>query len=257
MKKNDNIFSLKNKVVLITGAGRGIGQHLAQKIAEENAIVYAIDKQFTKKTSKSSMKNLFKIKCDITDQDRFKQICSDIVKKKKRIDVLINNAGISKANKQPGKLYAKDKWDETLKINLTAHFSCSQEVIQYMKRQKQGSIINITSINAELGFPRNPAYVASKGGLKMLGKALAKDWGKYGIRVNNLGPGYIKTGMTKKSYSNKKLREERTKHTMLGRWGDKDDLVGPCIFLASDASGYITGQDVYVDGGWLANSIIT
>ena len=257
MKINNNLFSLKNKVVLITGAGKGIGQHLAEKIAEQDAIVYAIDKQFTKKTSKNSIKNLFKIECDITDQDRFRQVCSDIVRKRKKIDVLINNAGISKANKQSGKMYPKDKWDETLRINLTAHFSCSQEVIQYMKRQKQGSIINITSINAELGFPRNPAYVASKGGLKMLGKALAKDWGKYGIRVNNLGPGYIKTDITKKSYSNKKLREERAKHTMLGRWGEKDDLVGPCIFLASDASSYITGQDVYVDGGWLANSIIT
>ena len=203
------------------------------------------------------MKNLFKIKCDITDQEKFRQICFDIVKKKKKIDVLINNAGISMASKQPGKIYAKDKWDETLRINLTAHFSCSQEVIQYMKKRKQGSIINITSINAELGFPRNPAYVASKGGLKMLGKALAKDWGKYGIRVNNLGPGYIRTEMTKSSYSNKKLRKERTKHTMLGRWGEMDDLVGPCIFLASDASKYITGQDVYVDGGWISNSIIT
>ena len=257
MKNNDNLFSLKNKVVIITGAGRGIGQYLAEKIVERDAIVYAIDKQFTKKTSKNSMKNLFKIKCDITKQDTFRQVCADIVRKKKKIDVLINNAGISMANKQSGKIYAKDKWDETLRINLTAHFSCSQEVIQYMKRWKRGSIINITSINAELGFPRNPAYVASKGGLKMLGKALAKDWGKYGIRVNNLGPGYIRTEMTKSSYSNKKLREERAKHTMLGRWGEKDDLVGPCIFLASDASKYITGQDVYVDGGWISNSIIT
>ena len=169
MKINNNLFSLKNKVILITGAGRGIGQHLAEKIAEQNAIVYAIDKRFHK-TSKRSMKNLFKIKCDITDQDSFKQVCVNIVRKKKRIDVLINNAGISQANKQSGKPYAKNKWDETLRINLTAHFSCSQEVIQYMKKRKQGSIINITSINAELGFPRNPAYVASKGGLKRLGK---------------------------------------------------------------------------------------
>ena len=204
MKIKNNLFSLKNKVVLITGAGRGIGQHLAEKITEQNAVVYAIDKQFAKKTSRHSMKNLFKIKCDITDQDAFKQVCANIVRKNKRIDVLINNAGISQANKQSGKLYAKDKWDDTLRINLTAHFSCSQEVIQYMKKRKRGSIINITSINAELGFPRNPAYVASKGGLKMLGKALAKDWGKYGIRVNNLGPGYIKTNMTRGSFSNKK-----------------------------------------------------
>jgi len=256
MKTINNLFSLRNKVVLITGAGRGIGKHLAEKIADQDAKVFAIDKKFTKNSYKNK-KNLSKIVCDITDQDAFKLICTEIIKKKKRIDVLINNAGISLANHKPGKMYAKNKWDDTIKINLTAHFTCSQEVIQYMKKQKSGSIINITSINAELGFPRNPSYVASKGGLKMLGKALAKDWGKYGIRVNNLGPGYIKTDMTVGTYSNKKLKNERAMHTMLGRWGVKDDLVGPCIFLASDASSYITGQDVYVDGGWIANSFIT
>tara|TARA_B110000438_G_scaffold268533_1_gene284208 strand:+ start:671 stop:1447 length:777 start_codon:yes stop_codon:yes gene_type:complete len=257
MKKNTDLFSLKNKVILITGAGRGIGKYLAEKIGEQDAIVFLIDKKFKKRISKKMKKNIFEIECDITDEVKFKKICSEIVKKEKRIDVLINNAGISMANKKPGNMYSKDKWDETIKINLTAHFTCSQEVIQYMKKQKKGSIINITSINAELGFPRNPAYVASKGGLKMLGKSLAKDWGKYGIRVNNLGPGYIRTDMTGKTYSNKKLKTERAKHTMLGRWGEKEDLVGPCIFLASDASKYMTGQDVYVDGGWISNSLIT
>tara|TARA_B100000029_G_scaffold500258_1_gene571722 strand:- start:2515 stop:3279 length:765 start_codon:yes stop_codon:yes gene_type:complete len=253
MKIEDSIFSLKNKIVLITGAGRGIGLHLAEKIAECDAKVFAIDKKFTKK----SVKNLSHIECDITDQNEFKKVCNQIIKQKKRIDVLINNAGISLANKETGKDYAKEKWDETIRINLTAHFTCSQQVLQHMKKRKSGSIINITSINAELGFPRNPSYVASKGGLKMLGKALAKDWGKFGIRVNNLGPGYIKTDMTSKTYSNKKLRKQRAMHTMLGRWGETDDLVGPCIFLASDASKYVTGQDIYVDGGWIANSIIT
>ena len=131
MKINNNLFSLKNKVILITGAGRGIGQHLAEKIAEQNAVVYAIDKRFAKKTSRYSMKNLFKIKCDITDQDAFKQVCVNIVRKNKRIDVLINNAGISQANKQSGKPYAKNKWDETLEINLTAQIgraSCRERV---------------------------------------------------------------------------------------------------------------------------------
>ena len=253
MKTQDNIFSLKNKIVIITGAGRGIGKHLAEQIAKCDAKVFAIDKKSTKK----STKNLSNIECDITNEIEFKKICDKIFKQKKRIDVLINNAGVSMPNEKTGKVYSKDKWDETLRINLTAHFTCSQQVIQYMKRHKSGSIINITSINAELGFPKNPSYVASKGGLKMLGKALAKDWGRYGIRVNNLGPGYIKTDMTSKTFSNKKLQKQRAMHTMLGRWGDKDDLVGPCIFLASDASRYITGQDLYVDGGWLANSLIT
>ena len=124
-----------------------------------------------------------------------------------------------------------------------------------MVKKKNGVIINFTSINAELGFPKNPAYVASKGGLKMLGKALAKDWGKFGIRVNNIGPGYMKTEMTRKSWQNKKTRKSRTSRTLLNRWGEKDEIVGPCIFLASDASRYITGQDIYVDGGWLANGL--
>ena len=89
----------------------------------------------------------------------------------------------------------------------------------------------------------------------MLGKALAGDWGKYGIRVNNLGPGYIKTDMTEASFKNKKTRKEREERTMLGRWGEVDDLIGPCVFLASDASEYITGQDIYIDGGWLGKGL--
>ena len=149
--------------------------------------------------------------------------------------------------------YEKENWAKTIDVNLTANFFCSQEAIKYMIKRKEGSIINITSLNAELAFPKNPSYIASKGGLKMVGKALAKDWGKFGIRVNNLGPGYIKTSMTKSSYSNRKTRLEREKQILLQRWGNMDDLVGPCIFLASDASKYITGQDIYVDGGWTAN----
>jgi len=159
------------------------------------------------------------------------------------------------ATGKPGEVYSGKDWDQTLKINLTASFNCSETVIKFMKKQKSGSIINITSINAELGFPNNPAYIASKGGLKMLGKSLARDWGKYGIRVNNLGPGYFKTLMNKKSWENPRTRKARTVRTMLGRWGEIDELVGPCIFLASDASQYITGQDIYVDGGWTANGL--
>ena len=255
---------MKDKICLITGATDGIGKETARCLGKQNAQLILVgrnpkkgEKVRKKLIEKTGNNQIEILTADLSNMKAIRYLAERIYSRCDRLDVLINNAGISKANKQSGEIYAKDKWDETLRINLTAHFSCSQEVIQYMKRQKRGSIINITSINAELGFPRNPAYVASKGGLKMLGKALAKDWGKYGIRVNNLGPGYIKTDITKKSYSNKKLREERAKHTMLGRWGDKDDLVGPCIFLASDASKYMTGQDVYVDGGWLSNSIIT
>ena len=133
-------------------------------------------------------------------------------------------------------------FNKTIEINLTTSCNCSQVIMQFMKKHKSGSIINITSINAEFGFPNNPAYIASKGGLKMLGKSMAKDWGKFGIRVNNLGPGYFKTNMNKKSWNNLKTRKARTIRTLLNRWGNVDELVGPCMFLASNASSYVTGQ---------------
>ncbi len=250
-----DIFSIKDKIVVITGASGGIGNAIATGFAENESIVYGIDLKIPKNQKKLS--NIFYYKCDITKQKQFSKICKTIFKKHNRIDVLVNCAGISLPLEKPHQKYSQTNWLKTIEINLTASFYCTQSVIPYMIKNHDGSIINITSINAELGFPRNPSYVASKGGLKMLGKSFAKDWGSYGIRVNNIGPGYIKTNMTKKTYSNKTIKKQREMHTMLGRWGLPEDLVGPCIFLASAASNYITGQDIYVDGGWIPNSIIT
>lgn len=250
-----NIFSLKNKIIIVTGAGKGIGFQLAKAMTEIGAITYCVDIKFSKKIPKQMKKSMFQIKLDITDSKSFGNFCKVIFQKHKKIDVLVNNAGISYAVQNKHEFYPIEKWDDTIKINLSAAFTCSQNVIKFMIKKKQGSIINITSINAEVGFPRNPAYVAAKGGLKMLGKSLAKDWGRLGIRVNSLGPGYIKTDMTLKRYQNKITRKQREERTLLGRWGEIDDLVGPCIFLASDASKYMTGTDLYVDGGWLANGL--
>ena len=250
----ENLFSIENKVIIITGAGRGIGYELSTGLAKHSAIIYSLDKKFTKKIPKNLSSNIIQVKCDITNDNEIKQVFKKIFLKEKRIDSLINNAGVSLASQKKDQPYSKKDWIQTINVNLTGSFLCSTEVIKYMLKQKRGSIINITSINAELGFPRNPAYNASKGGLKMLGKAFAKDWSKFGIRVNNMGPGYIKTEMTSKRFANKKNRLERQNQTLLGRWGNPDDLIGPCIFLVSDASRYMTGQDLYIDGGWIINS---
>jgi len=251
----EELFSVKDKVIIITGSGHGIGEFLAHNLASKSAFVFGIDKKFPLSVPKELSDNLFHLKCDITNKKLFEKVCSKIFSKFKKIDVLINCAGISYAVQKKNELYPEKKWLETMEVNLTSAFNCSQSVILYMIKNKSGSIINITSINAEVGFPRNPAYVASKGGLKMLSKALAKDWGNFGIRVNNLGPGYIRTDMTMKRFLNKKTRKQRESRTILGRWGEKHDLIGPCIFLASNASKYVTGQDIYVDGGWLANGL--
>jgi len=249
-----NLFSMDSKVVIITGAGRGLGREIAIGMAERNAYVYCIDILFNEKIPRSLKGYLFEKKHDIRNTGEFKKICRFIFRKHKRIDVLVNNAGVT-YTKKSNDLYPKGLWDKTIDLNLTAAFTCSQIVFEYMARNKNGSVINITSLNAERGFPNNPAYVASKGGLKMLGKAFARDWGLVGIRVNNLGPGYIRSDMTEQSYLNRKTRELKNANIMLNRWGEPRDLVGPCIFLASDASSYITGQDIYVDGGWTANGL--
>ena len=141
-------------------------------------------------------------------------------------------------------------------VNLTGLFYLTKLVGKKMIENKvKGRIINLTSIGAHLGFPSNPAYAASKGGLRNLTKSLALDWGEYGIRVNNLSPGYTKTKMNSTSWEDENLRQVRSNRTIQGRWADTNDLIGPIIFLSSDASSYITGTDIVVDGGWLSKGI--
>lgn len=247
---NNDLFSVKDKIIVITGGGQGIGEFLALELSKRGANIFCVDKKFKKTKERIALHDII---CDVTNLHDIKKTCMEIFKTNQRIDVLINNAGITLPENSDS--YSLKSWQKTLEVNLTGAFLFSQKVLNLMKRNRSGSIINITSINAEFGFPNNPAYVASKGGLKMLSKSLARDWGKYGIRVNNLGPGYIITKMTEKSFQNKKTRDSRKSNTMLGRWGKPEDLLGPCIFLVSDASSYVTGQDIYVDGGWSANGL--
>ena len=124
-----------------------------------------------------------------------------------------------------------------------------------MKVARSGSIINITSLNSDLAFPDNPAYVSSKGALKQLTKSTAYDFGKYGVRANNIAPGYMLTSMTQKSWSDPNKRKQRSERSILNRWGKPEDLAGAVIFLSSHASNFITGQDIFVDGGWSIKGI--
>jgi len=254
--KFDSLFSLEDKVAIVTGAARGNGKAIAEGFLQAGAIVYFID--VLEKETESVKNNLQNSKAkfvvaDVTDFALMNDIIKSIYAREKRIDILVNNAGITLP--ESSDTYSDDKWEKTYKINLKAPFKLSQLTAGYMKKAGGGVIINITSLCSELGFSDNPAYVAFKGGLKQLTKALAKDWAKYNIRVNNLGLGYFKTDMTRQSWEDVKLRQQRAEKTMLGRWGEPEDLTGPAIFLASEASKYITGQDLYVDGGWLANGI--
>lgn len=249
-----NTFSVKDKIVIVTGAARGNGRAIAEGFLKHGAIVYLFDLLETTESIRELAKNdkVHFVVGDLRNKVDIDRLVSTVLKENGCIDVLVNNAGVSYSSED---VYNEDIWDQTFNVNLKGAFLLSARVAEVMKKKRTGSIINITSLGAELGFPGNPSYVASKGGLKQLSKAMAVDLSQYNIRVNNVCPGYFKTDMTRKSYNDPDLREARSKRIMLGRWGNPSDLVGPCIFLASEAAAYITGIDLFVDGGWVAKGL--
>lgn len=251
----EQIFSLGGRVAIVTGGAKGNGKSIATGLIACGAEVYLIDNSQTdlERTCEEIGEGCYGICEDVTNYSRIQHHFDTIFKKHGHIDILFNNAGISKAS--PSEKYPIDFWNQTIEINLSAPFRLSQIVFPYMLASKKGVIVNITSLCSELGASENPSYVSSKGGLKLLTRALAKDWAKHNIRVNNLGLGYFQTSMTSKSFNDPDLSVKRTSRTMIDRWGTAADLIGPAIFLASDASQFMTGQDLYIDGGFLANGI--
>jgi NAD(P)-dependent dehydrogenase (short-subunit alcohol dehydrogenase family) len=229
-----NLFSIKDKVIIVTGASGGNGSVISDGLEECGAKVFRADLP----------------KCDVRNSIQLDMLVANAIQDSGKIDGLVNCAGVSHVNDLFE--YTDTDWENTYEVNLKAPYELSRKVAKHMKKNG-GSIINITSLNSELGFPNNPAYVSMKGGLKQLTKSLAVDLGKYNIRVNNLGPGYIKTNMTKGSWKNR--RKEIEDRTIFGRWGEPKDLVGTVVFLLSSASDYITGQDIYVDGGYLVKGM--
>jgi NAD(P)-dependent dehydrogenase (short-subunit alcohol dehydrogenase family) len=244
----ESLFSLQGKTAIVTGCSRGIGAAIAKGFVAAGATVVGLSR-----SAHPEDKDLISIysQCDITDSSRFEALCEATVRRTGHLDVLVNGAGIT----QPSSVFS-DKYvvfAKTLDVNLVAAYRCADVAARYMR--EGGSIINVTSIGSLQGFPGNPGYVASKGGLRLLTKALAMDLGEKGIRVNSLVPGYTKTSMTKKSHDNSVMHQERLSRMILKRWGQVEDLVGAAVFLASNASSYMTGTDVIIDGGWTAKGL--
>lgn len=253
----DRLFSLKGRTALVTGASRGLGRGIAEALLRADADVILVSSnedrlQASADELKANGNEPSTYPCDLTDRDQVAGLIEH-VEQKGRLDVLVNCAGTTSGHHTLD--YPDEDWDRTLRIHVDAPFLLARGLGRLMGNDGGGSIINITSLNAERGFPDNPAYVAAKGALKQLTKALAEDLGPHGIRVNNVGPGYFRTDMTSGSWNDPKRRKARTSRTILGRWGEPSDLAGVVILLASDASSYITGQDIYVDGGWLTRGM--
>ena len=246
MEVNQNIFDIANKKVVITGTSRGIGYTLAEAFLENGAIVCGVSRS---ESDLIKFKNYTHFNSDLSKQNSIKKLVNNINNKISFIDILINCAGISIPIHNNYENY-DISFKETLDINLTAAFYLCCEVSKIMRQKNKGSIVNVSSICANLGFPLNPAYVSSKSALSGLTRSLAYDFAPFGIRVNNLVPGYFLTDMTKSSYFDPEKKDERSSRSLLSRWGNTKELIGSAIFLSSDASSFVTGIDLVVDGGW-------
>ena len=242
------LFSLRGRTAIVAGASRGIGWALADGLARAGAAVFGLAR--SGHAERPLPEGAEYRRCDVLDAKAFERCRDEVIERRGRLDILVNAAGIT----LPGS--GVDGFDQTIATNLRAPYLCICSVADTMRKAGRGSIINVTSLGAFRGFPNNPAYAAAKGGMSQMTRAFAYDLGAAGVRVNNLVPGYIATAMTAASHDDPVAHEHRRRHTMLGRWGTPSDLIGAAIFLASDASAYVTGQDIVVDGGWLAKGLI-
>ena len=249
-------FSLKGKCGIVTGAGSGIGRAMANGLAEAGARVAIAGRNFDRlQVASDEMSaaglDVIPLQFDISKTENIPVLVDQVLDKFGRIDFLFNNAGT--IFRAPTEDFPKDEWDRVIQVNLTGPFVLAQTVARKMIEQKiKGKIINTSSLIAVFGGKTVPAYAASKGGLTQLTKAMCNDWGQYGIRVNAIGPGWVKTELTQALQKNESRYSEITARIPLGRWADPDDLAGLAVFLASDASNYITGQVIFIDGGYLA-----
>ncbi len=251
-----DLFRLDNRVALITGGGGAIGTAMAGGLATAGAALLIVDRRLdaaeaTVKALRDAGADAQAIEADVTSEDDVKRAVQEAVSHWGRLDILINGAGIGA--RHPAEGYPLDRWQAVLDINLTGTFLFCREAGQVMLDAGQGSIINIASIAGLVGYNGNPAYLASKGGVVQLTRALAVEWAERGVRVNAIAPGVIATPMVAQQVDKEPAFYEvfRKKHPV-NRFGTTDELVGPAMFLASDAASFVTGHILTADGGYVA-----
>lgn len=247
-------FSLQDKLALITGASRGIGASIAAALAHAGARVVLLGRDIAALSEVQKLivgrgHDATSAMLDVTDVAQINQQFDQILQDLGPLDILINNAGVEQIS--PSLEVTEAIWDRILDTNLKGAFFCAQAAARRMVNG--GSIVNICSLTSEVGIPTAAPYGASKSGLAGLTRALAVEWAPKGIRVNGIGPGYFRTALTEKFYQDSTWAQIMLPKIPLRRFGELDDLGGAAVFLSSDASAYITGQILYVDGGLLAS----
>ena len=253
----NNVFSLSGKTALVTGGSRGIGLAIAKALAQNKADVALLArnenqlKRAKEQIRKCGGKKVRTFCFNLEEIGRIEDAFGDVVRRTGGIDILVNCAGTT-ARAKAEEIKFED-WERVIKINLTAVLAISQAFCRHRRSLGAGGrIINIGSLMCCGARPGTAAYASSKGGLLMLTKSLAVEWAKYNINVNAVGPGYIATELTAPLQSDENFNRWVLSKTPLGRWGQPGDAAGAVVFLSSAASDFITGQIIYVDGGWTA-----
>ena len=249
------LFNLKGKTALITGSSRGLGRAIAEGLAQAGAriIVNGTQTDRTLSAQKELLAHGYDVEAfvfDVTDEQAVTQAFKDLDDRDIAVDILVNNAGIQL--RKPMVELTTPEWNKVIDTNLTSCFIIGREAAKRMIARGHGKVINIASLTSELARATVAPYTVAKGGIKMLTKAMAAEWAVHGLQANAIGPGYMITEMNQALIDNPTFDAWVKGRIPAKRWGKPEELVGAAIFLASEASNYVNGQVIYVDGGMIS-----
>lgn len=247
-----DLFDLKGRLALVTGSSQGIGLAIARGLAGAGARVVLNGRNSDRldRAGAGLVGEGFDVHTaifDVTDEAAVDAAVAGIERDLGPLAILVNNAGMQ--FRAPLEEYPAERWRELMRVNVESAFLVGKAAARGMIARRQGKIVNIGSVQSELGRPSIAPYAATKGAIKMLTKGMCADWARHGIQVNAIGPGYFRTELNKALVENEEFSSWLEKRTPAGRWGDVEELVGAAVFLCSDASSFVNGHILYVDGG--------
>jgi len=247
-------FNLAGKVAIVTGCDTGLGQGMTLGLAQAGCDIVGVNRKIPEETAKKVKalgRRFMAIQADLSQQDAIETIVTKAVAEMGRVDILVNNAGTIR--REDALSFSEKNWDDVMNLNLKSVFFLSQAVArQFIAQGEGGKIVNIASMLSFQGGIRVPSYTASKSGVVGITRLLANEWAAHGINVNAIAPGYMATNNTQELRDDDQRSKEILDRIPAARWGNPEDLQGPVVFLASNASDYINGSTLAVDGGWLA-----
>jgi NAD(P)-dependent dehydrogenase (short-subunit alcohol dehydrogenase family) len=249
---DQNLFDVSGRVACVTGASSGIGRAAATMLAAGGARVVGVARRqdALDEWSAAAAGETATVAADLLQRERIEEIAVSIKEPFGAPDILVNAAGIN--TRQKADEVTSEGWDLTVELNLAAPFFLAQALVTEMKQRRWGRIVNLASLQSRRAFAGGLSYGASKGGVEQLTRAMAEAWSNHGVIVNALAPGFFPTELTEPVFSNAGIARKNAEQTCIGRNGEMSDLEGPLLFFCSDASGYVTGQTLFVDGGFTA-----